>query len=283
MEIEPDSDSYDETNGRAVPIIQRADTKTIFSLRQKKWLFVWLWRVWSLEHNSEVKWMKWNEKDQKWPQESKSFQLSAPVVLCTQQCETHSAQNHQQTMEKKWASRPTDDKPTSSRDPVGKRDEWVLVEKDISLMKSHNQPPQPTNPSNTPPTWVRKLMAVSTSASNSGEHSHSIPDTCKYFFSPERNPLLLELVPAGDSWILWDLQPRNGEGGGESCHRDKLRYINDQIWEIQRIVVARTESKRCFVFFASWNIWKQVVEAVLLDVFVFVLYFLHLGKFENNL
>ena len=124
------------------------------------------------------------------------------------------------------------------------------------------------NSNNTPPTWVRKLMAVSTSASNSGEHSHSIPDTCKYFFGPERNPLSLELVPAGDSWILWDLQPRNGEGEGESCHQDKLRYINDQIWEIQGIVVAKTESKRCFVFFCISE--KQVVEAVLLDVFVFV-------------
>ena len=39
MEIEPYSESDDKTNGRAVPIIQRADTKTIFSLRQKKWLF----------------------------------------------------------------------------------------------------------------------------------------------------------------------------------------------------------------------------------------------------
>ena len=86
MEIEP----------IILPIIQGADKKS--SQRPKMIVCLIVKSVpkyW--EHNSEVKWMKWKEKDQKWPQESKSFQLSAPVVLCTQQCETHSAQNHQQT------------------------------------------------------------------------------------------------------------------------------------------------------------------------------------------
>ena len=59
MEIEPDSDSYDETNGRAVPIIQRSEHKKKNFSDAKKLLFVCLCRVFqSLEHNSEVKWMK---------------------------------------------------------------------------------------------------------------------------------------------------------------------------------------------------------------------------------
>ena len=55
MEIEPDTDSVGKTNGRAVAIIQGADKRTNFFSEEK--MIVCL-IVKSVEHNSEVKWMK---------------------------------------------------------------------------------------------------------------------------------------------------------------------------------------------------------------------------------
>ena len=152
-----------ETEPIILPIVRRADKKQFFLRAKKKW-----WCLFDCEECSKVlsiilKWNGWSEKKRiknglkrakvfnsvpLWSFALNNVKHTVHKIINKHLCETHSAQKSS-TMEKKWVSRPTDDKPTSSRDPVGKRDERVLVEKDISLMKSPNQP-TPTNHSNQP-------------------------------------------------------------------------------------------------------------------------------------